>query len=237
MQPARFLQLVAEQQGNASAPPPPGCGLRRLVRWKHSCSDAVGVVAKAVLQGKVPQLEAAIQQRRERDAKIAETEKKLSATFATFWQEWEGVKARARSKGLPQSDGEDDGPEPFTTDGLGKQLAAQYAAQLAAAAAAEKAVDLSQEAVAAEDEQGPAADPGAAAEQQLVPVVTPDAAEAAAAAAGAATTATGTPPGKWVRAQAGTLCSCWGGVMAGKPNSAALVSCSVLCVCPTCRPA
>ena len=141
IEPGRFVQLVAEQQGgpSASASPPPNSSLRQMLRWKHASSNAVAVVAKAVLQGKVPQLEAAIEQRRVRDAQIAEGEKKLSAIMEVFRQEMEGLKNPGSGQ---QSDGEG-GLEHFNTDGLGNQLATTAAA----------VVDLSQQG-AAEDEPG-----------------------------------------------------------------------------------
>lgn len=203
------MQLVAEQQGgpSSSSPPPPNCSLRQMLRWKHTSSNAVAVVAKAVLQGKVPQLEAAIEQRRARDAQIAEGEKKLTAMMEVFRQEMQ----RLRNPGSGQQSDGDGGLEPFSTDGLGNQLATAAA------------VNMSQGAVvAAEDGRGAA--PGTAAKKRPGPVITP-----AAAAAGAATaTGTGTPPDKRVKAQGGTGCSCWV-VWTGGDSSRATTSVSCMC--------
>lgn len=210
------MQLVAEQQqgGPSSAsPPPPNCSLRQMLRWKHSSSNAVAVVAKAVLQGKVPQLEAAIEQRRARDAQIAEAEKKLTAMMEVFRQEMQGLRNPGSSG--QQSDG-DGGLEPFSTDGLGNQLAT-----------AAKALDLSSEGAAvAAAEEGHGAAPGTATKKRPGPVVTP-------AAAGAATaTGTGTPPVERVKAQGGTGCSCLSGGVDGRGLKPCNISeLSVLCVC------
>jgi hypothetical protein len=165
--PKHFVSLVHAQRGGRDVPV--GCSLRQMVHWKHDSSNAVGVVAKAVLLGRVAALEEELERRRQRDAASAEREQQLAAMMLV-WQE----SLQQLHQPLAQSDGEGDGSLGQEETPRNRPAAATAAAGAAAATA------VSQQA------RGAAAAAGCSSGRELMkklPSSTPAAAAGAKAAA------------------------------------------------------
>lgn len=131
LDPSRFKQLVqawlesaattaaiaATGAGGPSSsspqPPPADCEPRTLARWRHKCSAAVDAVARAVLRGRLVELQAGIEARRASSAAAAAAEEELAAALAALRQ------AQAEAEGSGEEDDDDDEEEEESGGGVG----------------------------------------------------------------------------------------------------------------------